>query len=65
MARYTDIPAVMQVIGSIYQNPSLLDNEKYNFTEEDFTEDSLFNDIEDLKNQIKRIHNHYFIKENI
>ena len=39
MARYTDIPAVMQVIGSIYQNPSLLDNEKYNFTEEDFTED--------------------------
>ena len=39
MARYTDIPAVMQVIGSIYQNPSLLDNEKYTFTEEDFTED--------------------------
>ena len=39
MAKYTDIPAVMQVIGSIYQNPSLLDNEKYNFTEEDFTED--------------------------
>lgn len=39
MARYTDIPAVMQVIGCIYQNPSLLDNEKYNFTEEDFTED--------------------------
>ena len=39
MAKYTDIPAVMQVIGSIYQNPSLLDNEKYTFTEEDFTED--------------------------
>ena len=38
-ARYTDIPSVMQVIGCIYQNPSLLDNEKYNFTEEDFTED--------------------------
>ena len=39
MAKYTDIPAVVQVIGSIYQNPSLLDNEKYTFTEEDFTED--------------------------
>ena len=39
MAKYTDIPAVMQVIGCIYQNPSLLDNEKYHFTEEDFTED--------------------------
>ena len=37
--RYTDIPSVMQVIGCIYQNPSLLDNEKYTFTEEDFTED--------------------------
>ena len=39
MAKYTDIPAVMQVIGCIYLNPSLLDNEKYHFTEEDFTED--------------------------
>ena len=39
MAKYTDIPSVIQVIGSIYLNPSLLDNEKYHFTEEDFTED--------------------------
>ena len=39
MAKYTDIPAVVQVIGCIYKNPSLLDNEKYHFTEEDFTED--------------------------
>jgi len=39
MAKYTDIPSVMQVIGCIYQNPGLLDNEKYHFTEEDFTEE--------------------------
>lgn len=38
-SRYVDIPAIVQVIGSIYQNPSLLDNETYSFTEEDFTED--------------------------
>ena len=29
----------MQVIGAIYNNPSLLDNEKYNFNNEDFTEE--------------------------
>ena len=39
MAKYVDIPAIVQVIGCIYQNPSLLDNEKYHFTEEDFTEE--------------------------
>lgn len=38
-SRYVDIPAIVQVIGDIYQNPELLDNEKYNFNEEDFTED--------------------------
>lgn len=38
-SRYVDIPAIVQVIGCIYQNPSLLDNENYSFTEEDFTED--------------------------
>ena len=38
MSKYTDIPATMQVIGAIYQNPSLLDNEKYTFNQEDFTE---------------------------
>ena len=37
--RYVDIPAIMQVIGCIYQNPSLLDNEAYHFTSEDFTEE--------------------------
>lgn len=37
--RYVDISAIIQVIGCIYQNPSLLDNENYFFNEEDFTED--------------------------
>ena len=37
--RYVDIPAIVQVIGCIYQNPNLLDNESYKFSEEDFTED--------------------------
>ena len=51
MGRYTDIPSCMQVIGAIYQNPSLLDNEKYHFVEEDFTEDFhkvLFGSIHNL-----------------
>ena len=39
MPNYTDIPAAMQVIGAIYNNPSLLDNEKYKFNNEDFTEE--------------------------
>lgn len=38
--KYVDIPAIVQVIGGIYNNPSLLDNEdKYHFLEEDFTEE--------------------------
>ena len=37
--RYGDIPSIVQVIGGIYNNPSLLENEGYFFTEEDFTED--------------------------
>ena len=39
MAKYTDTAAIIQVIGCIYQNPSLLDDEKYFFHEEDFTEE--------------------------
>ena len=39
MAKYADISATIQVIGCIYQNPSLLDDEKYFFNEDDFTED--------------------------
>lgn len=38
-SRYIDIPAIIQVIGSIYQNPNLLDNESYHFTLNDFTEE--------------------------
>lgn len=38
-SKYVDTPAITQVIGSIYLNPSLLDsNEKYHFYEEDFPE---------------------------
>ena len=37
--KYVDIPAIMQVIGGVYANNTLLDNENYFFTEEDFTED--------------------------
>ena len=37
--RFVDIPSIVQVIGGIYNNPSLLENEGYFFTEEDFTED--------------------------
>lgn len=39
MAKYVDLSATIQVIGCIYQNPSLLDNENYFFHEDDFTEE--------------------------
>ena len=39
MTKYIDLSAIIQVIGCIYQNPTLLDDEKYFFTEEDFTEE--------------------------
>lgn len=39
MSRYVDVPAIVQVIGSLYNMPSLFDNENYHFYEEDFTED--------------------------
>ena len=38
-SRYIDIPSIVQVIGSVYQNPNLLDNESYHFTLNDFTEE--------------------------
>ena len=38
-AKYVDIPSIVQVIGGIYINPSLLDREDYFFNEEDFTEE--------------------------
>ena len=37
--RYIDIPAIIQVIGGVYQNPEVLDNESYTFTLDDFTEE--------------------------
>ena len=40
MSKYVDIPSVIQVIGAIYNSPSLLDeDDKYFFNEEDFTEE--------------------------
>lgn len=39
MSRYVDITSIVQVIGNIYSNPSLLENENYSFYEEDFTEE--------------------------
>ena len=38
-SKYVDIPSTIQVIGNIYQNPNLLDNDKYTFIEEDFVEE--------------------------
>lgn len=38
-SRYVDIPAIVQLIGCVYQNPSLLDNDQYSFTLDDFTEE--------------------------
>ena len=37
--KYVDISAIIQVIGSVYQNPTLLDNENYTFNTDDFTEE--------------------------
>ncbi len=35
-SKYVDTPAIVQIIGNIYNNPDILDNEKYKFFEEDF-----------------------------
>lgn len=37
--RYVDIPSIIQVIGCVYQNPSILDNDQYSFTLDDFIEE--------------------------
>ena len=37
--KYEDVPAIVQVIGNIFNNPNILDNEKYKFFEEDFPND--------------------------
>ena len=38
MSKYVDISAIIQVIGSVFKNPSLLDDDRYNFKENDFPE---------------------------
>ena len=38
-SKYQDVVAAMQVIGGVYMNPALLDDERYKFTQEDFTEE--------------------------
>ena len=51
--RYVDIPAIVQVIGCVYQNPNLIDDERYSFTSDDFTEDLhkvIFGSIYNLHN---------------
>ena len=37
--KYIDTSAIIQVIGNVYNNVSLLENESYHFNEEDFPED--------------------------
>lgn len=36
---YNDVNACMQVIGSVYKDPTILDNDEYKFNNEDFYED--------------------------
>ena len=38
MSKYVDTSAVIQVIGSVYKNPDILDDSRYHFIEEDFPE---------------------------
>ena len=38
-SKYVDIPATVQVIGAIYKNPDILDNEEYHFCIDDFVEE--------------------------
>ena len=39
IAKYIDTSAIINVIGNIYNNPNLLDSEKYHFNEEDFPQE--------------------------
>ena len=38
-SNYVDTKAIIQVIGSIYQNPDLLEDTQYKFHKEDFPQD--------------------------
>ena len=53
-SKYVDTTAVVQVLGNVYTNPSLLDNENYHFHEEDFNDNEfhliLFGTIYNLHN---------------
>ena len=37
--KYIDIASTIQVIGNIYKNVNILDNDNYTFIEEDFPEE--------------------------
>lgn len=39
MSKYVDTTSIIQVIGCVYQNPNLLDNEGYFFNTDDFVEE--------------------------
>ena len=39
MSKYIDIPSCLQVIGTAYLNPNILDDPQYNFNTEDFPEE--------------------------
>ena len=39
MTRYKDVSATCQLIGNIYNNPKLLEMEKYTFIKEDFCDE--------------------------
>jgi hypothetical protein len=48
-SKYVDLTSVMQVIGCVFNNPSLLDcDDKYIITEDDFSDD--FHKITFVKN---------------
>ena len=39
-SKYVDVTAIMQVIGNVFKNPSLLDEtDKYTITDEDFPDE--------------------------
>jgi replicative DNA helicase len=53
-SKYVDIPSIIQVIGNVYTNTKLLEDDRYVFTEEDFTEEFhkiIFGTIYNLFNQ--------------
>lgn len=39
MSKYVDTPSLIQVLGNLYMNPLLFEDDRYHFSVEDFTED--------------------------